>query len=64
MIVRRWSRPSTECKALWQVYINAMIRARMVEKPFDKWAMKTVDEALDNYMSAVERELEALNNDT
>lgn len=61
IVVRRWSRPDPTCKALWQVYMDAVIRSRMAKRPFDKWVVKETDAALERYFAAVERELEALN---
>jgi hypothetical protein len=62
MIRVRWtSRPDPVCKGLWDIYMEAVIRSRMFESPFDKWAVKETDAALDRYFEAVEHELEWLN---
>jgi hypothetical protein len=55
------SRPDPVCKGLWDVYMDAVIRSRLVNKPFDKWAIKETDKALKRYFDAVEDELEWLN---
>ena len=46
------------CRDLWEVYLTCMAWLVRCPDRFAKWALDDADHALDNYLAAVERELE------
>ena len=46
------------CRDLWQVYLICMAYVDACDRSLRKWAVRDADCALDNYLAAVEWELE------